>query len=88
MMPIAWIKTYKGEKGRSGRAFATTMGAAADLESDGLRRLLVNGVYWCVGMERKIPLKANVDIVGEYKPSPFGFGGHKKGIKPSDYRME
>ncbi|MGQ9650504.1 MAG: ThuA domain-containing protein [Phycisphaerae bacterium] len=88
MMPVAWIKTYQGEKGLAGRVFATTMGAATDLESEGLRRLLVNAAYWCLGMEDKIPPRANVEIVGEYKPSPFGFAGHKKGVKPSDYSME
>ena len=32
-------------------SFNTTMGASVDLESEGLRRLLVNGCYWCMGME-------------------------------------
>jgi len=84
MMPIAWTKTYKSASGQTGRVFTTTMGASQDLQSEGLRRLLVNAVYWTVGMEDKIPAKANVAIVGEYKPLPFGFGGYKKGVKPSD----
>ena len=42
MMPIAWIKTYQGAQGQAGRVFTTTMGAARDLPSEGLRRLLVN----------------------------------------------
>jgi len=88
MMPIAWITTYPGEKGRAGRVFATTMGAATDLESEGLRRLVVNAAYWCVGIEKAIPPCADVDIVGRYNPSPFGFGGHRKGVRPSDYKME
>jgi len=88
MMPIAWIKTYRGDKGPTGRVFTTTMGAATDLESEGLRRLLVNATYWCLGMEKKIPPKAKVDIVGPYKPLSFGFAGHKKGVQPSDHKME
>lgn len=88
MMPVAWVKTYQGKKGQTGRVFTTTMGAATDLESEGLRRLLVNASYWCVGIEERVPPKANVDIVGQYKPSPFGFAGHRKGVKPSDCRME
>ena len=40
------------------------MGSSTDLESEGLRRLLVNASYWCVGLEKKIADKANVDIVG------------------------
>ena len=55
MMPVAWIKTYTGEQGKTARVFTTTMGAATDLESEGLRRLLVNAAYWAVGLEDKIP---------------------------------
>ncbi|HSW45955.1 MAG TPA: ThuA domain-containing protein [Phycisphaerae bacterium] len=88
MMPIVWIKTYQADKGRTGRVFTTTMGAATDLESEDLRRLLVNAAYWCLGMEERIPPRANVDIVGRYNPSPFGYGGHRKGVKPSDYEMK
>jgi type 1 glutamine amidotransferase len=84
MMPIAWTKTYPSASGKSGRVFTTTMGASQDLQSEGLRRLLVNAVYWAEGMEDKILDKSSVEIVGEYKPLPFGFGGFKKGVKPSD----
>jgi type 1 glutamine amidotransferase len=85
MMPIAWIRTYEGAKGQNGRVFTTTMGSSVDLSSVGVRRMLVNAAYWCIGLEKKINPKANVGIVGEYKPSPFGFGLHKKGLKPSDF---
>ena len=74
--------------GQTGRVFTTTMGAANDLASEGLRRLLVNAAYWCVGLEDKIPARANVDIVGEYKPTYFGFGKHVKGVKPADYAIK
>jgi hypothetical protein len=63
------------------------MGAAPDLENEGLRRLLVNACYWCLGMEDQIPARAKVDIVGDYKPTFFGFGKFKKGVKPSDHKM-
>jgi len=88
MMPMAWTRIYRGAKGQIGRVFTTTMGAATDLESEGLRRLLVNATYWCLGMEDKIPPKANVDLVGEYKPLPFGFRRFKKGVKPSDHAIK
>ena len=87
MMSMAWTKTYKGTKGQVGRVFTTTMGAATDFESEGLRRLVVNAAYWCVGLEEKIPAKTNVDLVGEYKPLPFGFRKYKKGVKPSDHAL-
>jgi len=83
MMPVGWTKTYKG-----GRVFTTTMGAANDLASEGTRRMLVNAVYWCLGLEDEIPEKSCVDVVGEFKPSNFGFNGYKKGLKPSDYALK
>ncbi len=82
MMPVAWTKTYKG-----GRVFTTTMGAASDLASAGLRRLLVNATYWCVGLEGKIPAKSCVDAVGTFKPTYFGYGKYIKGKKPADYAL-
>ncbi len=83
LMPIAWVKTYVGSLGKTGRVFTTTMGAAQDFQSEGLRRLVVNATYWALGMEN-IPEKATVDLVGDYKPTPFGFGKFIKGVKPSD----
>jgi type 1 glutamine amidotransferase len=82
MMPVAWIKTYKGESGKAARVFTTTMGAATDLSNEGMRRLLVNACYWAVGLEDKIPEKSNVELVGEYKPTKFGFNGAAKGVRP------
>ncbi len=88
MMPIAWIKTYQGAQGQVGRVFTTTMGASADLESEGLRRLLINASFWCLGMEDKIPARANAQIVGEYRPTWFGFGKYTKGVKPADHAIK
>jgi hypothetical protein len=82
MMPVAWVKTFTGESGKPARIFTTTMGAATDLESPGVRRMLVNAVYWTLGLEDKISSESNVSLVGEYKPRPFGFNGAAKGIKP------
>jgi type 1 glutamine amidotransferase len=84
MMPVAWTKTYTGTAAKTARVFTTTMGASQDLASEGLRRLLVNACYWAAGLEEKIPQKANVDIVGEYKPRPFGNDRFEKGRKPAD----
>ncbi len=84
MMPVAWLRSYTGARGKTARVFTTTMGAAQDLESEGLRRLMVNACYWAAGMEDRIPASANVDLVGEYKPLPFKFGGFARGMKPSD----
>jgi hypothetical protein len=86
MMPVAWTKTYKIEGGPQGRVFTTTMGAATDLLSTGLRRLVVNACYWAVGLETAIPPAANVNLVGTYEPTPFGYNGAKKGLKPADLK--
>lgn len=85
---MAWTRTYRGDKDQVGRVFMTTMGAATDLESEGLRRMLVNAVYWCVGSEDKIPARTKVDIVGDFRPLPFGFKKFKRGVKPSDHAMK
>lgn len=88
MMPVAWTKSFTGTSGKKGRIFTTTMGAATDLENEGLRRLLVNASYWAVGLEDKIPEKSNVELVGEFKPLPYGFNGAAKGTKPADYSLK
>ena len=84
-MPIAWTKSYTGEQGVASRVFCTTMGASVDLKNEGLRRLLVNASYWCMGMEDQIPDKSAVDIGGEYNPTFFGFGTYRKGIRPANF---
>jgi len=83
MMPVAWTKTYVPERGVRGRVFTTTMGAAQDLENESLRRLIVNACFWAVGLENEIPARTNVELVGDYKPLPFRFGGFAKGLKPA-----
>jgi type 1 glutamine amidotransferase len=85
MMPIAWTKTFETASGKKARTFTTTMGASQDLASAGTRRLLVNACYWALGLEAKIPAESRVDIVGEFKPTPFGFGAFRKGLKPEDF---
>ncbi len=85
MMPVAWTKSYKSNSGKTARVFTTTMGSSTDLENEGVRRMLVNATLWSVGLEDKITDKLNVSIIGDYKPSPFKFGGYVKGKKPADY---
>jgi len=83
MMPVAWTTSYRGEAGKTARVFATTMGASQDLLSAGLRRLLVNASYWCLAMD--VPSRANVNLVGTYKPTAFGFNRFTKGLRPADF---
>ena len=77
MMPVAWTRTYKG-----GRVFTLTMGSAQDFENAGLRRLLINAVYWALGREEEIRADFDVAPLSPYKGTPFGFGKHVRGRKP------
>jgi type 1 glutamine amidotransferase len=88
LMPVAWTKTYRGAGGQTGRVFTTTMGCAEDFQSEGLRRLVVNAAYWCLGLEDKISAKANVELVGEYRALPFGGGKFRKGVMPAEHAMQ
>ena len=88
LLPVAWTRTFTGTEGKAGRIFTTTMGHAGDLQSEGFRRLLVNAAFWGMGMEDKIPARANVELVGKYDPTPIGGGRHKKGVKPGDLKIE
>lgn len=85
MMPVAWLRVVKNDAGTENKILATTMGAATDLANEGLRRMVVNGVYWGLGLD--VPEKADVTPVGDYKPTMYGFGEFKKGLKPDDFAM-
>ncbi len=80
MMPILWTR-----KRGHGHTVTCTMGAATDLLDEGLRRLLVNSVFWQLGLT--VPPKADVRLVGQYQPSPYGFGNHKRGVRPEDLKL-
>lgn len=71
MMPVAWTKSYQLPGGKEGKVFTTTMGASTDMLNEGVRRMLVNAVYW--GLDQKVPKKANVKIVGDYNTTKFEF---------------
>lgn len=88
IMPISWIKTYKGENGNSGRVFTSTIGASIDFKSEDLRRLFINATFWCLKMEKDIPERANVEVIGEFNPTMFGYNLFKKGVPPSAYELK
>src|SRR6185503_17214514 len=85
MMPVAWTRLYANEKGKQNKVFCTTMGAATDLQNEGLRRLVVNAVYWGLGMD--VPAKAEVAYVDDFKPTMYGFKGHRRGLTPADHAL-
>jgi len=76
MMPILWVRERVNESGKTNRIVTTTMGAATDFLNEGFRRIVVNSVYW--GLKLPISTNSNVDIVGDYKPSSFGFRPDRK----------
>jgi len=81
-LPVAWVKNWETSTGKSARVFHSTMGSGHDLESAGLRRLIINAAYWCMGMESTINATSSVDIVGEYKPLKSGFNYKEIGVTP------
>ncbi len=87
MMPVAWTNAYTAPNGKTARVFTSTMGSADDLENEALRRLLVNATYWAVGLESKIPEKANVALVDVYRPHSFMSEVYTAGLKPSDLAL-
>jgi len=90
MHPVAWLRErpLSDDAGSpTQRIFATTMGAATDMQSEDLRRLFLNAGLWCLEMEQRIPdggLEAS--MLGRYEPTGFGFGSYRKGLWPADYR--
>lgn len=87
MQAIAWTREHKHETGKTSRIFTTTMGSATDIANEGVRRMIINSVFWGLGLEAEISPTANVALVGEFIPTMYGFGGYKKGVKPSDLQM-
>ena len=83
MHPVAWLRLRPLADGGVQRIFATTMGAATDWSSEDLRRLFFNASLWTLGKETKIPeggLRAT--MIGEWNPTPFGFGNFQRGLSP------
>ena len=58
-MPVVWTRVIQERGGTTNRILTTTMGSATDLENEGLRRLMVNGVYWGLGLD--VPARSRRD---------------------------
>ena len=83
-MPIAWVNEYIGDEGEASRVFCATVGAATDLLSADLRRLVINAAYWGMRMEESIDPSSGVEPVAPYEPTQFGFGAYIKGRRVLD----
>ncbi len=84
-MPVVWTRLNRNDTGTTNRVVTTTMGSATDLEDEGMRRLVVNAVYWGLGLD--VPSRADVTLVDEYRPSFYGFDGFRKGLHASDFEL-
>ena len=84
-MASEWTRHYQGKNGKKGRVFTSLYGASEDLLNPGYRRMIVNGVYWTLGLENKIKPDSKIDFVGPYKPTTFKNRGEVRGVKPSMY---
>ncbi len=84
-MPIAWTRLHRNPAGKENRVFTTTMGAATDLVDEPLRRLVVNAVFWGLGLD--VPAKADVRLVDPYTPRAYGFKGYRLHLRPADFAL-
>ena len=85
MMPVAWTRQPLNEAGKVNRILCTTMGSATDLQNEGLRRMVINAVYW--GLKMDVPTKADVTYIDDFKPTMYGFNGYRRGLKPADHEI-
>jgi hypothetical protein len=81
-LPVVWFKYWQTRSGRQARVVQSTMGSAHDLQCADLRRLIINAIYWGLGMESAIDPWRSVDIVGTYKPLEAGFNYAELGVVP------
>ena len=81
-LPVVWVKSWRTSSGKTAQVFHSTMGSGMDLKNPGLRRLLINAVYWGAGMEASITDTNSVEIIGTYEPLESGFNYEDLGVKP------
>jgi len=86
IMPLIWLRNYTGETGKTAKVLCSTIGASVDLQSEDLRRLFVSASYWLTGID--VPPKADVNYIGEFNPTFFGFDKGKKGVKVSEHELK
>ncbi|MFY9251972.1 MAG: hypothetical protein WAO83_00850 [Fuerstiella sp.] len=70
---------------KKARVVYTSFGASEDMLDQDARRFLVNSCLWAGGWEENITPDLNVEIVGEYEPTPYNNGSfYYEGVKPLD----
>ena len=81
-LPIGWTKTWLGNHDRESKIFHFTMGSAEDFENEGVRRVVVNSVYWGLNMVEQISPDRSVEPTTPYHPRKAGFNYEKLGVSP------
>ena len=93
-MPVAWTREHRHDNGKVTKIFTTTMGSADDLTDINLRRLVLNSVYYNLGIAiPDVPTERFAQLQNTYKPTMFGFKDENDGLRkgpitgktPSDY---
>ena len=83
-----WTRDFyiapSGDK-KDERIVYLSFGASEDLYDHNARRCLANACLWAIGMEDKIKSDMNVDLVGDFAPTPFTTGAlYVEGVKPAE----
>jgi hypothetical protein len=86
VMPLVWLRDYRGDSGKTSKVLCSTIGAATDFKCEDLRRLFVNACYSLTGTD--VPAKADVAYVGDFDPTFFGFNKFKSGVKVSAHELK
>lgn len=81
-LPIGWVKTWVGNHDHESKIFHFTMGSAEDFEDEGVRRVVINSVYWGLNMSDLISPNRSVDPTTPYRPMKAGFNYEKLGVSP------
>ena len=85
-MPLIWLRNYTCESGKTAKVLCSTIGASVDLQNEDLRRVFVNASYWLTSID--VPPKADVNYIGEFNPTFFGFNKGKQGVKVSEHELK
>ena len=83
--PSEWARSYKAANGKSARVFTSLYGTSEDITNEGYRRMIVNGIFWSLGMEDAIKPDLQIALVGAAKPNTFGGGAYARAIRPEMY---
>lgn len=62
--------TYQFTGGRKGRMFSSSVEPSSGIKDEAKRREIVNGIFWCLGME--VPEKTDVTFVDPFQPGKSG----------------